>query len=71
MKKTILLLLLIGAILLPLSPKAEARWVYYHRDSYYHPYWHHRYWHHGYWYAGMWHAGFWGFYPAPGVIIAN
>jgi hypothetical protein len=66
MKKLILSLIAVGAVLLPLSQKAEAHPVYYH-----HPYWHHRYWHHGYWYAGYWHPGFWGYYGWPTIIIED
>jgi hypothetical protein len=66
MKKFILSLIAVGAVLLPLSQRAEANWGYYH-----HAYWHHRYWHHGYWYAGCWHPGYWGFYPGPVVIIED
>ena len=67
MKKFILSLIAVGAVLLPLSQKAEAHWGYYHR----HVDWHQRCWHHGYWYAGYWHPGYWGFYPGPTVIIED
>jgi hypothetical protein len=67
MKKLILSLIAVGAVLLPLSQQAEAHPVYY----YHHPYWHHRYWHHGYWYAGFWHPGYWGYYGGPTVIIED
>jgi hypothetical protein len=69
MKRIILSLIAIGAVLLPLSQKAEAHWV---RGYCYHrAYWHHRYWHHGYWYAGWWHPGYWGYHGAPVVIIED
>jgi hypothetical protein len=64
MKKLILSLIAVGAVLLPLSQKTEAHPVYY-----YHPYWHHRYWHHGYWFGGFWRTGYWGYYGAPTIII--
>jgi hypothetical protein len=67
MKRLILSLIAVGAVLLPLSQQAEAHPVYY----YHHPYWHHRYWHHGYWYAGFWHPGYWGYYGGPTVIIED
>ena len=66
MKKFILSLIAVIAVLLPLSQKAEAHWVYYR-----HPYWHHRYWHHGYWYAGFWHPGYWSYYGGPTIIIED
>jgi hypothetical protein len=66
MKKLILSLIAVGAVLLPLSQKTEAYPAYYH-----HPYWHHRYWHHGCWYGGFWHAGYWGFYGGPTIIIED
>ena len=62
MKKFLLSLLGVAAVLLPLSQNAQAHPYYYH--PYYgehHAYMHHRFWHHGYWYAGYWHPGYW--YP--------
>ena len=44
MKKFLLGLSAVAALLLPLSQNAQAHWVVYH-----HVYWHHHYWHHGYW----------------------
>jgi hypothetical protein len=65
MKKLILSLIAVGAVLLPLSQKAEAHPIYYH------PYWHHRFWHHSYWYGGYWHPGYWSYYGWPIVIIED
>jgi len=48
MKKFLLSLSAVVAVLLPLSQNAQAHWVVYH-----HVYWHYHYWHHGYWYAGF------------------
>jgi hypothetical protein len=55
MKKFILGLSAVVAVLLPLSQNAQAHWVYYrkvyvyrHVYVYHHAYWHH--WHHGYWF---------------------
>jgi len=59
MKKFLLSLVAVAAVLLPLSQNAQAHWGYYHHDGY----WHHRYWHHGYWYAGYWH-------PGPVIVVA-
>jgi len=66
MKKLILSLIAVGAVLLPLSQKAEA-----HPIHYYHPYWHHRFWHYSYWYGGYWHPGYWSYYGWPIVIIED
>ena len=49
MKKILLGLSAVVAVLLPLSQSAQAHWVVYH-----HVYWHHHYWHHGYPIAGYW-----------------
>jgi hypothetical protein len=50
MKKFLLGLIAVAAVLLPLSQNAQAHWGYYHR--YYGD--HHAYWHHRYWYSGYW-----------------
>jgi len=76
MKKFLLGLVAVAAVLLPMSQNAQAYWVhyshYYGHPYYGHPYAyaHHRYWHRGYWYGGYWHTGFWGFYPAPVIVVA-
>ena len=67
MKRLILSLIAVGAVLLPLSQKAEAHPVYY----YHHQYWHHRHLHHGYWYAGFWQPRYCGYYGGPTVIIED
>ena len=70
MKKFLLGLIAIAAVLLPMTPSAQAHWGYYHH--YWGPHYayaHHRYWHRGYWYGGFWHAGYWGWSPAPVVVI--
>ena len=60
MKKFLLGLIALGAVFLPLSQNAQARWVVYRKVYVYrHVYVHHHLWHHGYWYAGLWHPGFW------------
>jgi len=64
MRKFLLGLIAVAAVLLPLSQNAEAHWGYYHR--YYGGY-HHAYWHHGYWYAGGWHPGY--CYPGPVTVV--
>jgi hypothetical protein len=47
MKKFLLGLSAVVAVLLPLSQNAQAHWVYYHHVYvYHHAYWNH--WHHGY-----------------------
>jgi len=68
MKKFLLSLIAVAAVLLPLSQNAQAHWVYYHRYYVYH-HWHHRYWHDGYWYAGCWHPGYW--YPGPVTVVVD
>jgi hypothetical protein len=67
MKKFLLGLIAIAAVLLPLSQNAQAHWGYYHHYGYRHAYWH-RAWHGGYWYGGFWHPGYW--YPGPVVVVA-
>jgi hypothetical protein len=60
MKKFLLGLSAVVAVLLPLSQNAQAHWVYYRKVYvYHHVYSNHRCWHHGYWYAGSWHPGCW------------
>jgi hypothetical protein len=74
MKKFVLGLIAVTAVLLPFSQSAQAHWGYYH---YYHPYyhgyhyayWHHRYWHRGYWYGGSWYPGYWAWYPGPVTVV--
>ena len=67
MKKFLLGLIAVAAILLPLSQNASAHWGYYHH--YHYAYGHHRYWHHGYWYGGYWHPGYWYGYPGPVTVV--
>jgi len=71
MKKFLLGLIAVAAVLLPLSQNAQAHWVYYHHydHGYHYAYWHHRYWHHGYWYAGCWYPGYWAGYPGPVTVV--
>jgi hypothetical protein len=71
MKKFLLGLIAVAAVLLPLSQNAQAHWVYYHHyyHGYQYAYWHHRYWHHGYWYAGYWYPGYWSGYPGPVTVV--
>jgi hypothetical protein len=71
MKKLILSLIAVSAVLLPLSQKAEARWGRRYDYCNSQAYWHHRCWHHGYWYAGCWHPGFWDYYGSPTIIIED
>jgi hypothetical protein len=60
MKKILLGLSAVLALLLPLSQNAQAHWVVYrHIYVYHHVYSNHRSWHHGYWDAGIWHPGWW------------
>jgi hypothetical protein len=60
MKKFLLSLSAVVALLLPLSQNAQAHWVYYRKVYVYrHVYSHHRSWHPSYWYAGFWHPGYW------------
>jgi hypothetical protein len=71
MRKFLLGLLAVLAMLLPMSQSAQARWVYYHRYyPYHHIYVHRHYWHPGYWYAGFWYPGYWAWTPAPVVVVA-
>ena len=59
MKKFLLGLSAVVALLLPLSQNAQAHWVVYHHVYVYrHVYVNHSHWHHGYWYSGFWHAGY-------------
>ena len=59
MKKLLLGLSAVVAVLLPLSQNAQAHWVYYRKVYVYrHVYVHHHSWHPGYWYAGFWHSGY-------------
>ena len=68
MKRFLLGLLAVAALLLPLNQIAQAHWGYYHRSyGYHHAYWHHRYWHHGYSYGGYWHPGYW--YTGPVTVV--
>ena len=61
MKKFLLGLIAVAAVLLPLSQNAQAHWGYYrHYYGYHHAYWSHCYWHHGYWYAG---------HPGPVTVV--
>jgi hypothetical protein len=70
MRKFLLGLIAVAAILLPLSQNAQAHWGYYHHyyGGYHQAYWHHRYWHGGFWNGGYWHPGYW--YPGPVVVVA-
>jgi hypothetical protein len=55
MKKFLLGLSAVVAVLLPLSQNAQAHWVYYRKVYvYHHVYVHHRTWHHDYWHPGYW-----------------
>jgi hypothetical protein len=68
MKKFLLGLVAVAAILLPMSQSAQAHWVYYHHyDGYHRVYAQRHFWHHGYWYGGCWYPGYW--YPAPVAIV--
>ncbi|MBV8330067.1 MAG: hypothetical protein JOZ61_06335 [Verrucomicrobia bacterium] len=78
MKKFLLSLVAVAAVLLPMSQNAQAQWghYYYHR-YYHHGYWghpyayaHHRYWHAGYWYGGVWYPGYWAWAPGPVIVIS-
>ena len=71
MKKFLLGLIAVAAVLLPLSQSAQAHWVYYHHyyHGYHYAYWHHRHWHPGYWYAGCWYPGYWVGYPGPVTVV--
>ena len=70
MKKFLLGLIAVAAVLLPLSQNAQAHWVYYHHyHGYHYASWHHRYWHHGYWYAGYWYPGYWAENPGPVTVV--
>jgi hypothetical protein len=70
MRKLLLGLIAVAAVLLPLSQNAQAHWGYYHHyyGGYHQAYWHHRYWHGGFWYGGYWHPGYW--YPSPVMVVA-
>jgi hypothetical protein len=67
MKRFLLGLIAVAAVLLPLSQNAQAHWGYYHHYGYRHAYWH-RAWHGGYWYGSFWHPGYW--YGGPVVVVA-
>jgi hypothetical protein len=71
MKKFLLGLIAVAAVLLPLSQNAQAHWVYYHHyyHGYHYAYWHHRYWHNGYWNDGCWYPGYWAGYPGPVTVV--
>jgi hypothetical protein len=71
MRKFLLGLIAVAAVLLPLSQNAQAHWVYYHHyyHGYHYAYWHHRYWHHGYWNDGCWYPGYWAGYPGPVTVV--
>ena len=70
MRKFLLGLIAVAAVLLPLSQSAQAHWGYYHHyyGGYHQAYWQHRYWHGGFWNGGYWHPGYW--YPGPVVVVA-
>ena len=54
MKKFLLGLIAVAAVLLPLSQSAQAHWCYYrHYYGYHRAYWDHPYWHHGYYWTGV------------------
>jgi hypothetical protein len=70
MRKFLLGLIAIAAVLLPMSQNAEAHWVHY---GYWGPHYgwaHHRYWHHGYWYGGIWYPGYWAWAPGPVIVVS-
>jgi hypothetical protein len=69
MKKFLLGLVAVAAILLPMTQSAQAHWGCYHRSCGYHVCEHRRCWHHGCWYGGCWHAGYWGWDAAPVAVI--
>jgi hypothetical protein len=76
MKKLLLGLVAVAAVLLPMSQNAQA-WGHYYYHGYYHHYWghpyayaHHRYWHGGYWYGGVWYPGYWAWAPGPVIVIS-
>jgi hypothetical protein len=58
MKKSLLGLIAVAAVLLPLGQSAQAHWVVYRKVYVYH-HGYHRCWHHGYWVGGFWHPGCW------------
>jgi hypothetical protein len=58
MKKFLLGLIAVAAVLLPLGQNAQAHWVVYRKVYVYHHVYH-RCWHHGYWSGGFWHPGCW------------
>jgi hypothetical protein len=66
MKKFLLGLIAVAAVLLPLGQNAQAHWGYYRHCGYRHAYWH-RAWHGGYWYGGFWHPGYW--YSGPVAVV--
>jgi hypothetical protein len=65
MRKFLLGLIAVAAVLLPFSQNAQAHWGYYHHycGGYHHAYWYHRYWH-----GGFWNSRYW--YPGPMVVVA-
>jgi hypothetical protein len=70
MRKLLLGLFTVLAVLLPISQSAQAHWVYYHHDwGYQHVCLQRHCWHGGYWYGGYWHPGYWGWYPAPVAVV--
>jgi hypothetical protein len=70
MKKFLLGLIAVAAVLLPMSQNAQAHVYYHHYWGGYHYAYGHRYWHHGYWYGGFWHAPYWAYGPGPVIIVA-
>jgi hypothetical protein len=75
MRKFILGLVAVAAVLLPMSQNAQARWVhayhgYYHGGYWGHRYAYHHYWHNGYWYGGIWYPGYWAWAPGPVIVIS-
>jgi hypothetical protein len=77
MKKFLLGLVAIAAVLLPMSQNAQAYQGHYYYRGYHHGYWghpyayaHHRYWHAGYWYGGAWYPGYWAWAPGPVIVIS-
>jgi hypothetical protein len=75
MKKLLFTSLAALALLVSLTPKAEAHGWYRHGYYGYHHRafcgygYQHRYWHAGYWNSGYWYPGFWNFYPAGPTIV--
>jgi hypothetical protein len=65
MKKFLLGLVAVLAMLLPMSQSAQAHWAYYHHYCGYHRVCASRHWHHGYYYGGYWYPG----YTAPVTVV--